>query len=377
MQPYARIRVFRQGHDHTMLRLLASALVLAGLLPGLAGAVQIYDRPELQLELLAVVESSFGNPAVYQDYGLNHNGMLSRAELGVAMRAALGGGADAVALYLNEFPGEGEQESRVRYLFAGVDGGGYGQLLFGRGDPSFYTMVGTTDIFEFIESRGLDYYQALGEQRSGLIMYALSAMGNDLRLHYQTSKDNSGQGLLSPRDTMGFSIASRLWGDFTLAYGLDWIRFSYDMPAQQTAGQNYFAGLIAHDYPDGSQIWVREAVMYAASLSYGFLGEGLYLSLLYTCTDYNHLRHHLETYEAAGAYAWENGLRVTLSLLTQRYDHANVMSDLGVGLSLDPHPGVRLFAEALLSLSGHRGTFFPQQQYLDEHQFVGGMKLTF
>lgn len=354
-----------------------AVLVSAGLLPGLAGAVQIYERPELQLELLAVVESSFGNPAAYRDYGLSHNGMLSRAELGVAMRAALGGGTEAVALYLNEFPGEGDQESQVRYLFAGLDAGGYGQLLFGRGDPSFYTMVGTTDIFEFIESRGLDYYQAMGEQRSGLIMYALSGMGNDLRLHYQTSKDNSGQGLLSPHAAMGFSIASRLWDGFTLAYGLDWIKFGYYTPAQQAAGQDYFAGLIAHDHPDGDQIWVRETMMYAVSLSYGFLGEGLYLSLLYTNSDYNHLRHHLETYEAAGAYAWENGLRVTLSLLTQRYDHVNVISDLGVGLSLDPHPGVRLFAEALLSLSGHSGVIFPQQRYLDEHQFVGGLKLTF
>lgn len=360
-----------------MRRLLITALVPAGLLPGLSGAVQIYDSADLQLELLAIVESSYGNPAAYQEYGVTHNGMLSRTELGVAMRAPLGGHADAVALYLNEFLSEGDRESQVRYLFAGVDGAGYGQLLFGRGDPSFYTMVGTTDIFEFIESRGHDYYQVLGEQRSGLIMYALSGMGNDLRLHYQTSKDNSSQGLLSPGSAMGFSLASRLWGDFTLAYGLDWIRFSHDSQEQLEAAQGYFGGLIAHDHPDATQVRISEVMMYGASLSYGVLGEGAYLSLLYTCSDYSHLHHHLETYEAAGAYAWENGLRLTLSLLTQRYDHANVMSDLGLGLSLSLSPGVRFFAEALLSLSGHSADFFPQRRNLDEHQFVGGLKLMF
>lgn len=353
---------------------LVKALPLAGLLPGIVLSLPVYDTEELKMDIFGEMEFTYGNRDAYYEYHQDHNGSLMTMELGFALRAKLNEYVDAIAMDLTEMNAETEDETQAKYLFAGIDAKGYGQLVFGRGDSAFYSVVGTSDIYEFIKSRSHEYYNALGEQRNGLIMYSLSAMGNDLRLSWQSNKDNSDEGLLSPDYGISASMSNRLLGNVTLAYGVEYYQYNYETPRMALTNWNYFRRFAFYEYMDGRYIPVTESLTYGGSLTYGILNDGFYASFIYTTTDYDNLKHHLESFDLITSYTFENGFGFSAGYQTQRYDHINIIADLNLGIFWQVSPNFKVFLESLIDVGNndnYRMFYANNRKYKDDQYIVG------
>ncbi|MCR5084238.1 MAG: hypothetical protein K6A65_01890 [Succinivibrionaceae bacterium] len=373
-----------------MIKNTIAALALAATLAQGALAATVYDKDGTSLDIFGRVQamglskhaSAWHRSASTGGQG---NSIHTDGRLGIAARSSIADQVDAVAMAEWEMDRDGNGSPRARYMWAGIDGFRYGTLMLGKGDGAYYTIAGATDVFTFIESRSNDYF-CMGDQLPGQVMYTLSSLGWDLRLSFQTAKNSLNDTPYSVRHGFGAAISARLAHDVTFAYGINYQSLAY--PSGSTL-VDYLTPLYARarrlgteearSFLSGHQ--PRHRYDLGAALSYGVLGDGLYVSLLYSATVYQHLPHKIYTYEAVASYDFDCGLGLKAGTGIQTYGGSRIVSDLDLGIYYRLGPCLKLFAEAQVDLHSHPERFLHpsavKSRQLGESLYVVGAEYSF
>lgn len=342
-------------------------------------AASIVDSKDFKFDLFGNVEAFYANANSMYKYGYMHNSLQAQSNIGLAARSNLSSNLDAIAMYsFDSYKSSAETLTSAEYLYAGIDAYNYGQLLIGRGDSAYYTIIGANDIFDFIKSRNQNYYNALGEQRDSQLMYSLSALNSDLRISYQFATDNTKDELLSVEKSFAIAIYNQITDYISFAYGLEYVEYDYSNAQRNQINNDFFSKLLKYDYGIADKR-VGDSLSYGLNLSYGYLGSGLYLSFIYSSTNYEYLKHHLDSYDLVAAYYFDNGIDLKLGYQTQRYDNNNLISDIALGLGYKVNNNFYLYAEALLDMSDkeHIAYDTKSKYYYDGSQYVAGAKFIF
>ncbi|MCR5537456.1 MAG: porin [Succinivibrio sp.] len=355
-----------------------------------AQAVNIYSKDGVQFDVFGRVQAvgvnSHAARVLNSEQNPSGKGTIqSSARLGIAGRSKLNDTFSAIGVAEFEFRSSSDQ-TRLRYAYAGVDANRFGILTFGRGDSAYYTVAGVTDIYHRLDSRVNDYY-LLGEQRSGQIMYSLSAMGWDLRASYNTAVNELDE-IFNIKRNYAIAVSTHLANSVSLSYGYAMTYFSYsgDTELNQSAQTSFFKQTLSrmHHTQDEEFLlnarpgWRRDV---GAALSYGIFGEGLYAALVYSASKYDGYSHHVASYEAVADYTMQCGLSFTAGYGQQRFGSRIIMSDLNLGLGYKPVPNFKIFAEAQLDLGASPEKLYGQdyiERYaLAENKYVLGAELDF
>lgn len=342
-------------------------------------AANIIDTKDFKFDLFGNVEAFYANHNSMYQYGYKHNGIQAQSNIGIATRGTLTQDLDAIAMYsFDSYKNSDKTLTQAEYAYVGIDAYNYGQLLIGRGDSAYYTIIGANDIFDFIKSRNQNYYNALGEQRNSQLMYSLSALNSDLRLSYQFATDNSKEDLLSVEKSFSIAIYNQITDFISFAYGLEYVEYDYSNVQRNQVNSNFFNKLLKYDYGVADKR-VGDSLTYGVNLSYGYVGSGLYLSLIYSSTNYEYLKHHLDSYDLVGTYYFDNGINIKLGYQTQRYDNNNLISDIALGLGYKINQNFYIYAEALLDVTDKEQIAYDSENkyFYDGSQYVAGAKFIF
>ncbi len=370
---------------------LSVLLGLALSLSTAAKATVIYSDDSSSLDLFGSVSAlCLSGHAAHPDrpYGnaAADSAIASRSIVGLAMRSRLGDHLDAIAMAQWDMT-NGELDSATDYLYTGIDAYEYGTLIAGQAENAYYAVVGTTDIFHFLESRGNDAY-FMDDKLPGQLLYRFSALSYDLRLSYMTSKDQVNDTPFSVSHQIAASVSGRVSDRISFAYGLVYTNFSYAGADNRQALGNYFGSLLARDYNWCESEAERRALSshkieakydYGAALSYGVLGEGLYASVNFTVSDYDYLKHKIYSTEGAVSYTFDNGMELLGGLNFEHYDGFCVISDLNLGAAWNLAPSFKVFCEGTVDLGADPERFYGSavSDYLTENKFVLGAEFSF
>ncbi len=317
------------------------------------------------------------------EYG--DNSLVSAMRLGLASRARLTDGLDAVMLAEWDMP-DGTLNTDTRYLYTGIDAYQYGVLLFGRGDSAYYAVAGATDIYNYLDSRANDYF-IMGDTLPGQIMYRLAALSYDLRLSYQTSQSRINGSPFSVRNAGAISLATQMFDNVSIAYGISYSDLTYDNADSSQEMQDYFAPILAQDYNlsrDEMATFVKNhkpghKYDYGFAVSYGVLGSGPYAAFVFTGTDYEYLQHQLYTFETALNYSFNNGIGVNGGVELQTYNDFFTVADLKLGIYYAFSPTMKVFAESQFDLGAEPEKFYGSSlpYGFGEDKFVLGAEIVF
>lgn len=379
------------------LKLSSLAIVVCGLLVSSnANSAKIYEKDGTAFDMFGKIQAVYVNDAAYKDIETTttsneHPTIYSEAQLGIAGRSALAEGLDGIMMAkwstrpTNNNVGELAYNT---YLFAGLDAYQYGTLTFGRGDSSFYTVAGATDIFNFVDTNASDYY-IVGDQRPGMIMYALHALGWDLTLSYQTPQDGVGDLDLCVDRSYAGAISTTFENNVTLAVGYEYTKFSYNNPIQNQNAHAVFAPMLAYDkhlsYVDAVQYnqarHIDHKKEFGIALSYGTFGQGLYASLVYSSANYPELTHRIYTFDSVLNYTLKNGLAFSLGYGYKYYDTITLVSDITLGAYYNLSPAFKIFAEGQRDVGGEAEYFYGKKNSkvlnLNEDKFAIGLEYNF
>ena len=366
--------------------ILASALISAVS----ANAATVYEKDGNSLDIFGSVQALFlskhsANPDRYYQNAAADGSISSATTLGLAMRSNIAHNLDAIALVQWDMP-DGELDEHNNYTYVGFDAYQYGTLIMGKAENAYYAVCGVTDIYNYLESRGNDYY-AMGDKSPGMIMYRFSALSWDLRLSYQTAKEEVNGTPFNISHAYAFSVSGMLNDKISLAYGLSYTDFSYAGREQRANLQGYFAPIYAKDYKvsdaEGALLAQRQMIEhkydYGFSIAYGVLGEGLYGALSYTASDYEYLKHTLHSWELASSYTFDNGLELLGGLSYLTYNGINVTLDLNLGLAWNLSPTFKVFCESAIDLGAEPERFYGTgtEEWMAENKFILGAQFSF
>ncbi len=372
----------------TLSTLSTAALLCAFSLQALSAT--LYERDGTYFDVFGTIEAGYlgkygANPDRYYHTDGNNNSVYAAMTLGLSARTRLTEGLDGIAMVQWDMP-DGELETQTNYLYVGIDAYQYGTLIAGKSENAYYAVAGLTDIYNFLDQRGNDFYVA-GDKLPGQIMYRLSALSWDLRLAYQTAKDRVNDTPISIRYGYSASLSTQIAKVLTVAYGLSYTNFSYAGSENSEALIGYFAPIFAHDRKiseaDARALVDRQRPTdkydYGLGLAYGVLGDGLYASFNYTQTDYDYLKHDLHTYDLALNYTFDGGWSLYGGLTYQQYDSFFITEDLNLGVSYKFNPNFIVYAEASIDLGAQPERFYGSnvKPYMGEDRYVLGAKLSF
>lgn len=316
--------------------------------------------------------------------------LFTDTRLGIASRSKVTEGLDAVAMGLFDFYSyqyeKYDSTERAKYLFVGIDAYQYGNLLFGRGDGAFYSVIGVADIYNYFKTNANDYF-VLGEQHDNQLMYALNTTDFDLKLSYMFRTHNTNENKISVDRAYAFAVSGKINQNFTLNYGINYVNFDYNNKAYIKDQTNYYAPMFAKDrglsIDEATNLVSHDKVGYkydyGASLTYGTLGDGLYSSLVYTKTDYENFEHNLYTYEFALNYSFKNGYGINLGYAALMHDKDLLISDATFGLYYDLGSALTLFVESQIDINGKAERLYGQNiaEKLNQNKFVLGAEFKF
>ncbi|SFS79802.1 Outer membrane protein (porin) [Succinivibrio dextrinosolvens] len=378
------------------MKLIPLAAALSVILTSQAQAATVYEKDGTNLDLFGRINAMYLSDSasrhVKGSKNINKNSsdpaIQTTVYFGVAGRSQLSDNVYAIGYteWLMPTGSNGDNSISARAQYVGIDAQQYGTLTFGRGDNAFYTVAGVTDIYQELDCQVNDHY-AFGDYQPGLIMYSLSALGWDFRLSYQTAQDNVNNTNINIHNGASFAVATRLDNGIGIAYG---VSYYYLQPDNNQVMAKEFSPHIQKMYNLGSSEWDLYAA-YAlrptykidkgVSITYGTFGEGLYAAINGTVTKYNKYTHNLYSYEAVINYSFENGFSTTLGYGMKRFDGANIISDLTLGLYYKFNPNFKVFAEASFDVSSKPDRFYSNAQIsrmaLDRNKGLIGAEYAF
>ena len=369
--------------------LLANAIAC---LPSMAATV--YEKDSTALDIFGRIDASYMNDHAARSLRGNlrstnaggDNSLLNSARFGISGRSRVSQSVQAIGMAEWDMPFNQNSSASVRYMFAGVNAQQYGTLIAGRGNDAYAAVAGVTDIFDMLDNESNDYY-IFGDTVPGQIMYSLSALGWDARISVQSAVENV-NGLFNIDSGCAFSVATRFKSGFSFAYGASYTDFSYE--EGQGDMTTFFGGMYkraqkASDSVSESEYGLDHHPSYKVNkgiaLSWGNLGDGLYIGALFNVTRYKGLPHHLYDYELATDYTFSSGFEIKAAYGTQLYNGDPVIEDLTVGLAWHPVPAFKIYAEGQFDLGASPsklyGDTWIKDLALGESRFSAGMRYMF
>ena len=373
---------------HNFFKPTVCGLTMALSMPSMAAT--LYDTPDFSFDVFGRVQalmlsgSGSQHDRIYAN-SYDDDSLVSTVRLGLASRTKLTDGLDGVMLAEWDMP-DGTADTDTRYLYAGIDAYQYGVLLFGRGDSAYYAVAGATDIYNYLDSRANDYY-VMGDTLPGQIMYRFAALSYDIRLSYQTSSSRINGSPFSVRNAGAISLATQLFDNVSIAYGISYSDLTYDNATSSQEMQDYFKPILAQDYnltDEEAAAFIKNHKPghkddYGFAVSYGVLGSGPYAAFVFTGTDYEYLQHQLYTFETALNYSFNSGLGVNGGVELQTYDDFFTVADLKLGVYYTFSPTVKIFAESQFDLGAKPEKFYGESlpYGFGEDKFVLGAEIAF
>ena len=271
--------------------LLALAIAAVAAASTSASAATIYSKDGTSIDAYGRVMAVYYSQDYCNDNTDSNDGNFnSSSRLGFNFRSEINSLVTAVANVEWEMAAE-EGETKSRYTWVGADLGQYGLLKVGKFEDAVKYVIGPTDVFEDAGCNGLLNND---DRRSGMFMYSWSYAGFDVNASYGTAKDDqqvdgafwTGGEALDPDDaakesadikssyafSVGYTTPAVLFGPISIKAGFGGAQF------QEHEDADNYAGLGTGDYRknayDNYEQW-------AASISWGTLGQGLYTAVAF------------------------------------------------------------------------------------------------
>ncbi|MDD7023036.1 MAG: hypothetical protein PUI29_10795 [Aeromonadales bacterium] len=355
-------------------------------------AATVYDKDGTALDIFGRVDASYMNDHAARSLRGNmrttgvDNSVMNTARLGISGRSKLSQSVYGIGMAEWDMPFNSGSTAQARYMFAGVNAQQYGTLIAGRGNDAYAAVAGATDIFDMLDGETNDYY-IFGDTVPGQIMYSLSALGWDARISVQTAVENVNE-VFDIDSGAAFSIATRFKSGVSFAYGASYTDFSYEEARGDQV--EFFGGMFrraqkAGDGESDAEYGLTHHPSYKVNkgiaISYGNLGDGLYVAALYNVTRYKGLPHHIYDYELAADYAFASGIDLKAAYGVQLYRDAAAIEDLTVGVAWNPVPAFKIYAEGQFDLGARPERLYGDQWIADralgESRFCAGMRYMF
>ena len=271
--------------------LLALAIAAVAAASTSASAATIYSKDGTSIDAYGRVMAVYYS----QDYAngntaSNDGNFNSSSRLGFNFRSEINSLVTAVANVEWEMAAE-DGTTKSRYTWVGADLGQYGLLKIGKFEDAVKYVIGPTDVFEDAGCNGLLNND---DRRSGMFMYSWSHAGFDVNASYGTAKDDqqvdgafwTGGEALDPDDaakesadikssyafSVGYTTPAVLFGPISIKAGFGGAQF------QEHEDADNYAGLGTGDYRNNAYDNYEQ---WAASISWGTLGQGLYTAVAF------------------------------------------------------------------------------------------------
>lgn len=206
----------------------------------------------------------------------------------------------------------------TRFAYVGVKSDNYGQLVFGQNHTGLYNVMAKTDLFIDWGKKGNTYWE-LGGRQEGQAVYQYDKNGLLLGASYQSA------GLDKVDSGLALSAGYEFGKSFPIAFAL-----GYDQ----------------YDIKDSSD----DKQSFAASLSGGTHGEGLYLAAMYQLTQYDDSENK-NGYELLSSYTFENDIQLMVSYENLEQDNATLVSAFVGEVSYKWNTNFKTYIEAEVGLA--------------------------
>jgi predicted porin len=369
-----------------------AAMLCAALAAPASMAATVYEKDGTALDIFGRVDVSYMNDHAARSLRGNmrttgvDNSVMNTARFGISGRSKISDSVYGIGMAEWDMPFNSGSSTSARYMFAGVNAQQYGTLIAGRGNDAYAAVAGVTDIFDMLDGETNDYY-IFGDTVPGQIMYTLSALGWDARISVQTAVENVNE-VFDIDSGAAFSVATRFKSGLSIAYGASFTDFSYEeAPGDMTA---FFGGMFrraqkAGDSQSDADYGLDHHPSYKVNkgiaISWGSLGDGLYIGALYNVTRYKGLPHHIYDYELAVDYAFDSGIELKAAYGAQMYRGGAAIEDLTVGVAWNPVPAFKIYAEGQFDLGADPerlyGDSWIADRALGESRFSAGMRYMF
>lgn len=351
-----------------------SLVVLMAIAPGATFAATVYDKDGTTLDAFGSIDVAFMNDHASRDISAfngkknDDNALLTRVKLGIAGRSKINDSVSAIGYTQWDMPtgNHGLDDIKARSQYVGFDAYQYGILTFGRGDTAFYTVAGTTDVFNQLDQNVNDYY-SLGNEKPAQFMYSVSTLGWDVRLSVQTAASDVDSKNVDIHNGAAFSVVTRSNSGFGFSYGINYTDFQYENDITKVS---YFAPNINVMHQNTNTDDLEFAYMHRPSwkvdkgvaLTYGNMYEGLYAALTGTVTKYDGYTNHLYSYEALLSYTFDSGITLTSYYGIKRFKDANVISNAALSGSYQIAPTFRVYTEASFDINSKPERYYSKEQ---------------
>ena len=338
-----------------------------------AYSANIYDNHESKLDIFGDITAMVCNDRAaraltsVKEKGNHDNTLHTAVNFGISGKTIINENADAVAFseWMMPTDSNGFDEFKTKGQYVGIDGHQYGILTLGRGDNAFYTITGVTDVYNQLNTYAHDHY-VWGDYQQGLFMYALSAMGFDLRISYQTAVDDVSDSNVDLKNGAAIALATTTSSGIGIAYGISY----YDLKKKDvTDGSAFYTDNLIKmyhrsdkDYAFANALQPSFKIDRGFSITYGNFGDGLYLALNGTQTKYDNFTNNLYALETIANYHFENGFSATIGYSLKRFADTNLLSDLTFGTYYQVMPTFNVFLEGAVDLGGHAKKFYSIKQ---------------
>ena len=396
--------------------LLALAIAAVAATSTSASATTIYSKDGTSIDAYGRVMAVFYS----QDYNGNNSNnaandgnLNSSSRLGFNFRSEINSYVAAVANVEWEMAAE-DGTTANRYTWVGADFGQFGLFKVGKFEDAVKYVINPTDVFEDAGCNGLLNND---DRRSGMAMYSWSGFGVDVNASYGTAKDDqhvdgafqadrdsinsAGENTGSKEEvdidnsyalSVGYTSPAVLFGPISIKAGFGGANFQ-----DNDAADNFGTDYASNQYDKYTQ--------WAASLSWGTLGQGFYTAATFQTRNFEALGGHdfdlhgdttADEYDVTGAefvisYGFANGVTLIGGYNWMKVDYDfvdnpdNIASDakssvIPVIAQWQINPSIKIWAEARFDA----GTDDEYAEYTnevyahnDENVFALGAKYTF
>lgn len=201
----------------------------------------------------------------------------------------------------------------TRFAYVGVKSSDYGQLVFGQNHTALFNVLTKTDLFVDWGKKGNTYWD-LGGRQEGQAVYQYDKNGLLLGASYQSA------GLDKVDSGFALSAGYEMGKSFPIALALGYDQ--YDIKSSSDDKQSF-----------------------AASVSGGTHGEGLYLAGMYQLTAYEDSKDKTG-FELVSSYTFENDLQFILSYQSLEQDNARLVSSFVGEASYKWNTNFKTYVEA-------------------------------
>ena len=369
------------------------ALAVAAFASSAVSAASVYDKDGTSLNIGGRIQSVYYSTQ-NGGSGNNDSSIVNSSRLSLDGRSEIASGISAFGFtewdLANGDKSSETEGMEAREQFIGVDFGKFGVLSVGRTYDTVKSVIEVTDIFEdygCIGQVGCDDF------RAGTLKYVWEGYGVLAGVSYQSAKDNIVVGG-SLGDSAEGEDAMNVEGGFSavLGYTTPTVLFG---PISVKAGYSYLKG--QNDANKTLSYEIDNMKEYAASVSWGNAGEGLYLAAMYNQRKFDYLENaqifnhsSVKGIEAVIAYAFDNGLSLATGWEYSRNyaqginsveDATQIVRKVPVYANYEFNPNFNVWAEASFDAGSDKqtnGVLFENEPTAEDHaHFSVGARYTF